>query len=128
MPQKLATTAVQNATTDYDPVGCLVPLNNAAEEFNGQLRALCEELRSDLNGTTIVYVDIYSVKYDLIANPAKYGKTPSPLVAYTYMHVYKHHRHGMEKSSVSAAGRFGPISLTAGLMFPRTRTTNKFDL
>ncbi|KAK4750389.1 hypothetical protein SAY87_027838 [Trapa incisa] len=73
MPQKLATTAPQNATTDYDPVGCLVPLNNAAKEFNGQLKALCEELQSGMNNITIVYVDVYSVKYDLIANSAKYG-------------------------------------------------------
>jgi hypothetical protein len=31
-------------------------------------------MRSQLSGATIVYVDIYSIKYDLIANSSKYGK------------------------------------------------------
>ncbi|OWM80031.1 hypothetical protein CDL15_Pgr010009 [Punica granatum] len=73
LPRELATTSAQNPTTDYDSYGCLVPLNNAAKEFNGQLRALCEELQSEMTDATIVYIDVYSAKYDLIANAANYG-------------------------------------------------------
>ncbi|OWM80030.1 hypothetical protein CDL15_Pgr010008 [Punica granatum] len=80
LPQKLATTPPRNATTDYDPHGCLVPLNNAAKEFNGQLRALCKELQTEMTNATIVYVDVYSIKYNLIANAAKYG-FEKPLMA-----------------------------------------------
>ncbi|THU68606.1 hypothetical protein C4D60_Mb08t05650 [Musa balbisiana] len=56
-----------------DPYGCLIPFNNAAKEFNAQLSALCDELNSKLKNATIVYTDIYSIKYDLIANFTKYG-------------------------------------------------------
>lgn len=84
LPQKLATTAARNASTDYDPVGCLVPLNDAAKEFNRKLSALCDELRSTMTNTTIVYVDVYSVKYNLIANSAKQGTILSPHVTCTH--------------------------------------------
>lgn len=53
--------------------GCLQPLNNAATEFNEQLRTLCEELRSEMKNVTIVYADIYSINYDLIAHATNYG-------------------------------------------------------
>lgn len=72
LPQKLATSVKQ--ASDFDEHGCLKPLNDAAREFNEQLRVLCEELRSQLLNSTIVYVDIYSIKYDLIADSASYGE------------------------------------------------------
>lgn len=31
-------------------------------------------MRSELKDATVVYVDIYAIKYDLIANSSKYGK------------------------------------------------------
>ncbi|KAB2003234.1 hypothetical protein ERO13_D11G112100v2 [Gossypium hirsutum] len=78
LPQKLALLA-RNAT-ELDEHGCLQPLNNAAKTFNAQLRVLCEQLRRELINVTIVYVDIYSIKYDLIANAPNYG-FESPLMA-----------------------------------------------
>lgn len=72
LPQKLATFD-KKASGDFDQRGCLQPLNEAAMEYNEQLHILCEELRSELKNSTIVYVDIYSIKYDLIANAASYG-------------------------------------------------------
>ncbi|KAG8477589.1 hypothetical protein CXB51_030854 [Gossypium anomalum] len=75
---KLALLA-RNAT-ELDEHGCLQPLNNAAKTFNAQLRVLCEQLRRELINVTIVYVDIYSIKYDLIANASNYG-FESPLMA-----------------------------------------------
>ncbi|PKI33134.1 hypothetical protein CRG98_046453 [Punica granatum] len=80
LPQKLATISARNATSDYDPYGCLFPLNNAAKQFNRQLKALCQKLRSEMIDATIVYVDVYSVKYHLIANSARYG-FENPLMA-----------------------------------------------
>ncbi|CAL9153719.1 GDSL esterase/lipase LIP-4-like [Musa acuminata AAA Group] len=71
LPQKLALPRKNDSR--LDPYGCLIPFNNAAKEFNAQLSALCDELNSKLKNATIVYTDIYSIKYDLIANFTKYG-------------------------------------------------------
>lgn len=78
LPQKLATT--NKNSSDLDPSGCLQSLNDGAKAFNEALRALCEELRSAMGDATIVYVDMYSLKYDLIANNTSYG-FEKPLMA-----------------------------------------------
>lgn len=72
LPQKLSWGRKKNIALDQN--GCLLPLNNAAQEFNAQLSALCNELRSELKDATIVYTDIYTIKNDLIANHTKYGR------------------------------------------------------
>lgn len=59
--------------SDFDKHGCLEFLNNAAKSFNIQLQAMCEDLRSEMMNAMIVYVDVYAIKYDLIANSAAYG-------------------------------------------------------
>ncbi|KAL3645358.1 hypothetical protein CASFOL_010538 [Castilleja foliolosa] len=56
-----------------DSIGCMKSLNDAAQAFNLQLKALCEKLRSQLNNPKIVYVDMFSIKYDLVANSKSYG-------------------------------------------------------
>uniref|UniRef100_A0A2N9IE45 SGNH hydrolase-type esterase domain-containing protein n=1 Tax=Fagus sylvatica TaxID=28930 RepID=A0A2N9IE45_FAGSY len=76
LPQKLS--LVQKK--DLDPYGCLSSYNSAARVFNEGLRHLCIEMRAELKDANIVNVDIYSIKYDLIANSTKYGFS-SPLMA-----------------------------------------------
>ncbi|KAJ9187915.1 hypothetical protein P3X46_003326 [Hevea brasiliensis] len=71
LPRELSIT--EKKESDFDERGCLKHLNEAAKEFNKQLKALCEKLRSDLEDSTMVYVDIYSIKYDLFANAGTYG-------------------------------------------------------
>ncbi|XP_010270892.1 PREDICTED: GDSL esterase/lipase At1g09390-like [Nelumbo nucifera] len=78
LPQKL--TMVPKTRGDLDRYGCLRSYNDAAKVFNGGLVALCEQMRSELRNSTIVYVDIFAIKYDLIANPTKYG-FQKPLMA-----------------------------------------------
>ncbi|THF97246.1 hypothetical protein TEA_028391 [Camellia sinensis var. sinensis] len=78
LPQKLS--MVQRRPNDVDPYGCLSSYNAAARIFNEGLRHLCEEMRSEMVDATIVYVDIYSIKYDLIANYTKHGFS-KPLMA-----------------------------------------------
>ncbi|XP_027108002.1 GDSL esterase/lipase At1g09390 isoform X1 [Coffea arabica] len=78
LPQKLST--VQKAPDDLDPYGCISSYNDAARVFNEALLLLCEELRYEKKDATIVYVDVYTIKYDLIANSTKYGFS-SPLMA-----------------------------------------------
>ncbi|KAG1326088.1 putative GDSL esterase/lipase LIP-4 [Cocos nucifera] len=68
LPQKLSLPRKDNS--NLDRYGCLMPFNNAAKELNVQLSILCDELRSELNGATIVYTDIFTIKYEIIANHA----------------------------------------------------------
>ncbi|RWR94379.1 GDSL esterase/lipase [Cinnamomum micranthum f. kanehirae] len=71
LPQKLSLFNKDNR--DLDPNGCLKSFNDAAKAFNDGLHTLCVEMRSELKNATIVYVDIYTIKYDLFANSTKYG-------------------------------------------------------
>ncbi|XP_072996598.1 GDSL esterase/lipase At1g09390-like isoform X2 [Typha latifolia] len=78
LPQKLA--LPRKDDSDLDKNGCLKAFNSVAMEFNNQLSILCDEMSAELKNATIVYTDIYSIKYDLIANYIKYG-FEKPLMA-----------------------------------------------
>ncbi|KAL0393411.1 UNVERIFIED_CONTAM: GDSL esterase/lipase LIP-4 [Sesamum latifolium] len=79
LPRELAIRSNGNGS-DYDEYGCMKSLNQGAKAFNAKLEALCEELRSQMENATIVHVDVYSIKYDLIANSTHYG-FKNPLMA-----------------------------------------------
>ncbi|KAG8374805.1 hypothetical protein BUALT_Bualt10G0033800 [Buddleja alternifolia] len=79
LPREIAIRNIMNAS-EYDEYGCIEALNEGAKTFNNQLNALCQQLRSQMKNSTIVYVDIYSIKYDLIANATSYG-FKNPLMA-----------------------------------------------
>ncbi|KAI3448456.1 hypothetical protein Pfo_005121 [Paulownia fortunei] len=78
LPQKLA--LVKNISHDLDSFGCISNYNAVAKLFNEGLRRICVGLRSKMKDATIVYVDIYAIKFDMIANSTKYGFS-SPLMA-----------------------------------------------
>ncbi|XP_047326250.1 GDSL esterase/lipase At1g09390-like [Impatiens glandulifera] len=67
-------------SSDYDKFGCLSSRNEAANIFNNQLNALCKQLRSQMREARIVYVDMYAIKYDLVASSSTYG-IEKPLMA-----------------------------------------------
>ncbi|GER55149.1 GDSL-like Lipase/Acylhydrolase superfamily protein [Striga asiatica] len=71
LPAKLATSKTN--ATDFDKHGCIEQMNEGAKAFNAELAALCKQLRSQMQNATIVYVDVYSIKYNLIENSAFYG-------------------------------------------------------
>ncbi|KAG8363939.1 hypothetical protein BUALT_Bualt19G0074500 [Buddleja alternifolia] len=71
LPQKLA--LAQNISLGLDSFGCISSYNDAAKLFNEGLHNLCHGLRSEIKDATIVYVDVYSIKLDIIANSTKYG-------------------------------------------------------
>ena len=78
LPQKLSMVNLQNKVLEGH--GCISSYNDAAKMFNEGLLHLCQEMRSELKDATIVYVDIYAIKQDLIANSIKYGnKLPNCL-------------------------------------------------
>lgn len=58
---------------DLDLFGCLSSYNTAARLFNEALYHLTQKLRTELKDATLVYVDIYAIKHDLITNATKYG-------------------------------------------------------
>ncbi|CAN1195621.1 GDSL esterase/lipase At3g26430 [Linum perenne] len=60
-------------TTKYDKAGCAIHVNRAALWFNHKLKRLVKELRHELPLAAITYVDVYSVKYELIRNAKLYG-------------------------------------------------------
>lgn len=56
-----------------DKVGCASPFNNVAQFFNKKLKEAVAHLRDDLPEAAITYVDVYSLKYDLISHAKKHG-------------------------------------------------------
>lgn len=72
LPQKLA--LHKNVSNNLDSFGCISSYNDAAKLFNEGLRQACIELRLDMKDARIVYVDVYAIKLDIIANSTKYGK------------------------------------------------------
>lgn len=56
-----------------DKVGCAAPFNDVARFFNGELKKAVVQLRKELRLAAFTYVDVYSVKYDLISRAKEYG-------------------------------------------------------
>ncbi|GMJ13235.1 hypothetical protein like AT5G14450 [Hibiscus trionum] len=56
-----------------DQTGCIKSYNELAQEFNKQLKDRVSQLRTQLHGARLTYVDIYSAKYSLISEANKYG-------------------------------------------------------
>jgi phospholipase/lecithinase/hemolysin len=65
---------------ELDGAGCLVRHNAAAEALNARLRLLRRDLAAELPGATVVGVDMYAIKYGIVANHTAHGFS-SPLMA-----------------------------------------------
>ena len=68
-----------------DPTGCLKSYNEVAQEFNKQLKDRVTQLRAELLGARLIYVDIYSAKYSLISEANKYGRFYTVIDLYTFV-------------------------------------------
>jgi hypothetical protein len=64
---------IHNDLSKLDEHGCVVAYNRACQTFNLHLKNVCQQLRAHFSDATIVYVNIYSIKYALIANASEYG-------------------------------------------------------
>ncbi|ONM31892.1 Alpha-L-fucosidase 2 [Zea mays] len=71
LPQKLA--IPRKNDSDLDQYGCLKTYNRAAVAFNAALGSLCDELSAQMKDATLVYTDLFPIKYGLVANHTKYG-------------------------------------------------------
>lgn len=61
------------SAAQMDKFGCAKPFNEVAQYFNYGLKETVVQLRKELPEATIVYVDVYTVKYTLISHAQKYG-------------------------------------------------------
>ncbi|KAL8253615.1 hypothetical protein R6Q59_031836 [Mikania micrantha] len=61
------------ASDNADEIGCVKSYNQVAQEFNKQLKDKVSKLGSHLQESSLVYIDIYSIKYALISEASKYG-------------------------------------------------------
>ncbi|KAI3843068.1 hypothetical protein MKX03_018323 [Papaver bracteatum] len=61
-----------------DKNGCVITLNELAQEFNKQLKSKLIQLKANLAGASFTYVDAYTAKYNLI-NTAKAQGFVDPL-------------------------------------------------
>ncbi|KAA8550904.1 hypothetical protein F0562_002588 [Nyssa sinensis] len=59
--------------TKLDQIGCINSHNHAAQLFNTQLHALCTKFQEQLPETNVTYVDIFSIKVNLISNFSQFG-------------------------------------------------------
>eukprot|EP00494_Astrolonche_serrata_P005041 UN05057 len=76
---------------DLDEHGCIAKFNNAAKRFNTLLSEACDDLRLLLKKSSIIFVDMFAIKYDLVAN---------------------HTKHGIEKPLMTCCGHGGPLTTT----------------
>ncbi|KAL2325465.1 hypothetical protein Fmac_024523 [Flemingia macrophylla] len=60
-------------SSKLDELGCVIPQNQAAKAFNIQLQAFCSKLKSQYPDANVTYVDIFTIKLNLIAKHSKYG-------------------------------------------------------
>ncbi|GAB2248219.1 hypothetical protein Droror1_Dr00008101 [Drosera rotundifolia] len=59
--------------SQVDRAGCAGPFNEVAQFFNQALKEAVAQLRKELPLAALTYVDVYSLKYDLISNAEKHG-------------------------------------------------------
>ncbi|KAK4282830.1 hypothetical protein QN277_014158 [Acacia crassicarpa] len=78
LPQNIAKFGTD--LSKLDELGCVAAHNQAAKTFNLQLHALCQKLQGQYTDANITFVDIFTIKSNLIANYSKYG-FEQPLMA-----------------------------------------------
>ncbi|KAK4416277.1 GDSL esterase/lipase [Sesamum alatum] len=78
LPQNIAKFGTD--PSKLDELGCVSSHNQASRLLNLQLRALCKKLQGQYPDANVTYVDIFTIKSNLIANYSRYG-FEQPLMA-----------------------------------------------
>ncbi|CAK9868038.1 unnamed protein product, partial [Sphagnum jensenii] len=71
LPSQIALHGILQGTMDTNV--CVTELNNVAISFNSGLQALINEMKPNLPGSRLFYVDIYSLLDTVYHNPTVYG-------------------------------------------------------
>ncbi|KAL0910873.1 hypothetical protein M5K25_018969 [Dendrobium thyrsiflorum] len=66
-------TVLPHDESDLDEYGCMISYNNAVLEYNQLLKENLQQIRSELQNASVIYVDTNSVKLELFQHPEKYG-------------------------------------------------------
>lgn len=72
LPENIARFGTHPWTLDEH--GCVNSHNTASKLFNQQLNALCKKLQGQYTDAKVMLIDIFTIKFDLIANHSRYGK------------------------------------------------------
>ncbi|PIA39315.1 hypothetical protein AQUCO_02600039v1 [Aquilegia coerulea] len=62
-----------NDTLKLDEFGCVNSHNRVAKLFNSQLHTLCKKFQERYSDISVTYIDIFSIKLNLISNFSEYG-------------------------------------------------------
>ncbi|KAL2942187.1 hypothetical protein RDABS01_030537, partial [Bienertia sinuspersici] len=71
LPQNIAKFGTDQSK--LDGLGCVSAHNQAAQLFNLQLHALSKKLQGQYADANVTYVDIYTIKTNLLSNYSRYG-------------------------------------------------------
>ncbi|XP_048324979.2 GDSL esterase/lipase At1g54790-like isoform X2 [Ziziphus jujuba] len=72
LPRNIA--EFQTDPSKLDELGCVSFHNEAARVFNLHLHALCERLQNEYADVNVTYVDIFTIKSNLISNHFQYAR------------------------------------------------------
>ncbi|XP_022152138.1 GDSL esterase/lipase At5g14450-like [Momordica charantia] len=75
---------------DLDKNGCVKYQNDAAAEFNTQLKERLLQLRANLSDVSLVYVDVFAAKTKLISNAKEEGFRETGAICCGYHEGYNH--------------------------------------
>ncbi|KAI6686613.1 hypothetical protein NL676_032526 [Syzygium grande] len=92
-----------------DEHGCLSPFNELAQSFNARLKQAVDSLRTELPLAAITYVDVYSVKYNLITQAHKHGDYLSTSASFFRPNNFSRSGHliGFQQPFVACCGHGG---------------------
>ncbi|XP_021840873.2 GDSL esterase/lipase At1g54790 [Spinacia oleracea] len=71
LPQNIAKFGTDQSK--LDALGCVTAHNQAAQLFNLQLHALSRKLQGQYTDANVTYVDIFTIKSNLLSNYSRYG-------------------------------------------------------
>ncbi|KAF5185176.1 GDSL esterase/lipase [Thalictrum thalictroides] len=83
--------SVSGGSQALDQYGCVKSHNDIVSQFNQQLKNLMYQLRGQLKDAALVYVDIYSAKYQLISDAKNQGFDADPFKICCGVHDQNNH-------------------------------------
>jgi hypothetical protein len=109
LPQKLA--IPRDDDSDLDAHGCLKTYNAVARRFNALLGDACNTLQQRMVDATIVFIDMFAVKYDLVVNHTMHGSstvTKNSNMLLDLCLLYGGGGAGIERPLMACCGHGGP--------------------